>query len=53
MADNKNKWIHMSDYTFGKITTHEAKCPVCGNKVTYHDDKLPSSCYLCGTILEK
>ena len=53
MAEEKNKWISMKDYTFGKIVTHEARCPVCGNKVTYHDDNLPSTCYICSTELEK
>lgn len=55
MAEEKNKWISMKDYTFGKIVTHEIECPYCGHKETYNNKfgEAPRTCYVCGRILEK
>lgn len=47
-----NRWIKMGDRQYNGLVIHEVRCPKCGNKETYHDDKVSSTCYICGEALE-
>lgn len=46
------KWIKCPAYhTNEGLTVYEVKCPVCGNKETFHTSP-HGDCYVCGTELQ-
>lgn len=49
---SKTKWVETMTVKHGNNIVHEIKCPNCGYKVTYHNDKIPRKCYVCETVME-